>query len=79
MISLSIMQFICKEVCLVTNYKKNSRTKTVTQHMIDTGNKPSSIQAATIPTTSAIIPASGDCVACTIAGNVITASVTYGT
>ena len=33
----------------------------------------------TTPTTSAATPASGDCVASTMAGNVITARVIYGT
>ena len=44
-----------------------------------TGKSPAPIKDRIIPTTSAIIPAIGDCVACIIAGKVITARVTYGT
>ena len=36
-------------------------------------------RAIRIPATSAAAPATGCSVACTMAGNVITASVTYGT
>ena len=37
------------------------------------------LKAAITPMTMAAAPAMGDLVACTIAGNVITESVTYGT
>ena len=47
--------------------------------MMDTGNNPSPSQAATMPTTKDTAPATGEDVASTMAGNVITASVTYGT
>lgn len=41
-----------------------------------TGNKPAPTKDKITPTTNAIIPAKGDCVASMIAGNVITARVT---
>jgi len=54
-------------------------TKTTTQQMMDTGKRPAPHRAATIPAARAKAPAAGDWVASTMAGNVITASVTYGT
>ncbi len=47
--------------------------------MIDTGKRPRPNQAAMMPSAKAMAPASGDDVASVIAGNVITARVTYGT
>lgn len=52
---------------------------TTAQQIQATGNKPAPSQEATIPIINATHPASGDCVVSTIAGNVITAKVTYGT
>lgn len=53
--------------------------KTTAQQTHATGNNPAPKKEIIIPTTSAIMPAIGDCVASTIAGNVITDKVTYGT
>ncbi len=47
--------------------------------MTDTGKRPNPNHAAMMPSARAIAPASGDDVASVIAGNVITARVTYGT
>ena len=60
----------------IANYKNNSVMNTIPQQMQATGKSPSPKYETTIPTTSAIIPAIGDCVASIIAGKVITASVT---
>ena len=53
--------------------------KTTPQHAHATGNNPTPKYERTIPAISAINPATGDCAASIIAGNVITASVIYGT
>lgn len=58
---------------------KCSSTMTVAQHRRDTGSSPSPHHAHTTPAAMAAAPARGDCVACMMAGKVITASVTYGT
>ncbi len=47
--------------------------------MTDTGNNPAPNHASSIAATKATAPDTGDPVACVIVGNVITASVTYGT
>lgn len=62
-----------------TVYKNSSVIKTTAQQAQATGNRPAPNHESAIPMTSAIIPATGDCVASTIAGNVITARVIYGT
>lgn len=49
------------------------------QHNTATRNKLAPNHAAKIPTINANAPDISDCVACSIAGNVITANVTYGT
>ena len=54
----------------------NSIIKTITQHEIETLNRPAPIQARIIPTTNANAPAIGEPVASSIAGKVITAKVT---
>ncbi len=55
---------------------KCSKINTVIQHALATTGKPLPFQANKIPTMSAIPPAIGDIVACTIAGKVMTANVT---
>ena len=52
---------------------------TTAQQTHATGKSPAPKNEIITPITSAMIPAIGDCVAWTIAGNVITARVTYGT
>ena len=52
---------------------------TTAQHTHATGKSPAPMSESTIPITRAAVPAIGFDVACTIAGNVITASVIYGT
>ena len=47
--------------------------------MMETGKRPRSNQAAMMPSAKAMAPAIGDDVASVMAGNVITARVTYGT
>ena len=59
--------------------KKNSNRKTVIQQAHATTGNPWSKYASTIPTHKDAMPAICEFVACTIAGNVMTASVTYGT
>ena len=61
------------------DYKKSSRMNTTAQHTHATGKSPAPMSESTIPITRAAVPAIGFDVACTIAGNVITASVIYGT
>jgi len=58
------------------NFIKNSSTNTITQDETATKNSPLPSYARTIAATSAIAAAIGDCVAESIDGNVITASVT---
>lgn len=53
--------------------------RTVIQQAHATIGSPLLFHARMIPIISAAPPARGEMVACTIAGNVITASVTYGT
>lgn len=60
-------------------YTNSSITNTSRQQMTDTGKSPAPSHAAIMPAISAARPEIGLCVACTIAGNVMTASVTYGT
>ncbi len=60
----------------ITGYiKKNSATKTTAQQAQATGKRPAPKYERIMPITSAIMPAIGDCVASTMAGNVITARV----
>lgn len=56
-----------------------SDINTTIQHRHATGKSPHPLHAAAMPSIIASIPAMGDDVASTIAGKVITASVTYGT
>ena len=56
--------------------RKSSSTNTTPQQIAATGSSPAPSQAAAIPAASAAAPATGDCVAVRMAGNVITASVT---
>lgn len=53
--------------------------KTVRQQMIATGKRPRPSQAAAMPSRRAAKPAHGVPAESTMAGKVITASVTYGT
>ena len=57
----------------------NSVTNTTEQQSNATLKRLAPNQAATIPAINAKPPEISDCVAWIIAGNVITASVTYGT
>ena len=59
--------------------RNNSKTNTTRQQMTETGNRLRPAHADTMPTTKATAPAIGEDVASSIAGNVITAKVTYGT
>ena len=59
-------------------YITSSRTSTVTQHSTATSTILTPFHAAAMPTPSAAAPASGFWVASSIAGKVITDSVTYG-
>ena len=56
-----------------------SEMSTTAQHDTATGKSPAPNHAATTPTMRAITPAIGFPAASTIAGKVMTASVTYGT
>ena len=58
---------------------KNSIANTTAQQVTATLNKSAPSHATPIPATREATPETGDCVALTIDGNVITASVTYGT
>ena len=49
---------------------------TVAQQRSDTGKSPSPHHEHAMPTSMAAAPATGDCVACMMAGKVITESVT---
>ncbi len=60
-------------------HRNNSIRNTTAQDDAATANRLPENQATAIPTTSAAIPEIGDCVAKTIAGNVITVRVIYGT
>ena len=59
--------------------RKISATKTTAQQAQATGKSPAPKYERIIPTARAMIPATGDCVASTMAGKVITARVMYGT
>ena len=61
------------------SYSSSCMTYTTTQHIMATGNSPKPIHAAMMPMMRAMSPGTDDCVTSMIAGNVITASVTYGT
>ena len=59
--------------------RKNSRTSTTAQQPTATWNRFAPSHAAAMPSTSAARPATGELVAFTMDGKVMTASVTYGT
>lgn len=58
------------------HYKKYSHRKTTMQQRHETGKSPASNQAAMIPAKSDRYPATGEPVALTMAGKVITDNVT---
>ena len=64
---------------ILSAYIVYSIISTTRQQMMETGKRPRSNQAAMMPSAKAMAPAIGDDVASVMAGNVITARVTYGT
>ena len=60
-------------------WAKSVTASTEAQHAPETSNSPAPRHASAMPTRRAMAPAAGTPVAPRIAGNVMTASVTYGT